>query len=172
MSATGFLEEFGPRALVTGASSGIGASFARELAQAKMDLTLVARRADRLHALARKLTAQHGVHVDVIQADLSDPDAPARGDRRRARDNGRLRRARDRRARLLLRVGRRALARGLGLELLLGRRGIEILPADDDQRREDDGKDEVLVVMLHGQFHRLAAFPPVCSLFKAVLMSF
>jgi uncharacterized protein len=47
-------------------------------AQAKLDLTLVARRADRLHALAEELTAQYGVQVDVVEADLSDPAAPAR----------------------------------------------------------------------------------------------
>lgn len=78
MKATDFLEEYGPRALVTGASSGIGASFARVLAKARMDLTLVARRTERLHALAGELSADHGVRVDVIGVDLSDSEAPAR----------------------------------------------------------------------------------------------
>jgi uncharacterized protein len=60
-------------ALVTGASSGIGEQFARELAAAGTDLILVARRADLLTALAEELAAQHGVRADVLTADLSEP---------------------------------------------------------------------------------------------------
>ncbi len=59
------------RALITGASSGIGLSFARQLAQKGFNLILLARRKERLHAIADELESQHSIHCDIIQADLS-----------------------------------------------------------------------------------------------------
>lgn len=63
------------RAVITGASGGIGADFARILAEKKMDLFLVARRTEQLETLAAALRAQFGIKVEVLSLDLCSPDA-------------------------------------------------------------------------------------------------
>lgn len=62
--------------LITGASSGIGLELARLFAKDGDGLVLVARRKDRLDALAAELTGAHGVPVKTLALDLSSPDAP------------------------------------------------------------------------------------------------
>src|SRR5215208_4466129 len=64
-------------ALVTGASSGIGAELARVLAREGYDVTLVARREERLRELAAELERENGVQAEVAPHDLNDPEARA-----------------------------------------------------------------------------------------------
>jgi len=69
-----FKERYGPWALITGASSGIGAEFARQLAVLGLNVAIVARRISRLEELAQYLRDKNDIQVKVIAADLSQPD--------------------------------------------------------------------------------------------------
>lgn len=60
-------------ALITGASSGIGAEFARKLAEQGFDLILVARRKEKLETLSNELQEKYSINVEVLVADLSKP---------------------------------------------------------------------------------------------------
>ncbi|MFG1610573.1 SDR family NAD(P)-dependent oxidoreductase [Actinoplanes sp. NPDC049265] len=69
---------FGPWAVVTGASAGIGREFARQLAANGLNLVLVARRTEILTVLAQELEREHKVRCRVVAADLADPAEPHR----------------------------------------------------------------------------------------------
>jgi hypothetical protein len=71
-----------PTALITGASSGIGRLYAIKLAERGHDLVLVARREDRLRALADELAAAHSVRAEVLPADLESDEGIARVEQR------------------------------------------------------------------------------------------
>lgn len=64
--------KFGPWAVVTGASSGIGQEFARQLAASRLNLVLAARRLPLLEALGRQLSTEFGVQYRAVEVDLSD----------------------------------------------------------------------------------------------------
>jgi hypothetical protein len=68
-----FSQKYGPWSIVTGASSGIGEQFAHLLAAEGLNVILVARRGDRLEALAEGLVERHGIEAEVIALDLSKP---------------------------------------------------------------------------------------------------
>jgi short-subunit dehydrogenase len=69
------IASYGPWAVVTGASSGIGRAFAEHLAAAGLDLVLAARSTDRLETLGKALSHRHGSAYRVVTVDLSRPDA-------------------------------------------------------------------------------------------------
>lgn len=68
------IASYGPWVVITGASSGIGAAFAENLAAAGLNLVLAARRTERLESLGSSLTRTHGVEHRVVTVDLSRPD--------------------------------------------------------------------------------------------------
>ena len=65
---------FGPWAVVTGASSGIGLAMAREAARRGLDVVLVARRIDELETVAAELRTEHAIATRVVALDLALPD--------------------------------------------------------------------------------------------------
>jgi short-subunit dehydrogenase len=73
-----FVRRYGPWAVVTGASEGIGLAFARNLAARGLNIVLTARRVDLLDALSKQLAAEHHVECLVHAADLTGPDAVQR----------------------------------------------------------------------------------------------
>ncbi len=74
----GFAGQYGPWALIAGASEGTGAAFARRLAQQGINLLLVARRPDPLDALASELESEHDIETRTASVDLTSYDAPAK----------------------------------------------------------------------------------------------
>jgi len=72
-----FARRYGPWAVVTGASEGIGREFAIDLARRGLHLVLVARREALLHTLAADLSQRHGIECRVIAADMADAGAVA-----------------------------------------------------------------------------------------------
>jgi len=78
-----------PTVFITGASTGIGATYAERFAQRGHDLVLVARDRSRLEALAGRLRTQHGIAVDVLPADLTQ-QADLAAVEARLRDDARI----------------------------------------------------------------------------------
>ena len=72
-----FAEQYGPWAVVAGASVGIGAEFCRQIAAEGVNVVLVSRSADKLEALASELRTDHGIETRVAAADLAVPGAEA-----------------------------------------------------------------------------------------------
>jgi len=71
-------EKYGPLALIAGASEGIGAAYAHQLASAGINLILIARRKEPLERFAAELATQYGIDTICIQEDLAAPDAAIR----------------------------------------------------------------------------------------------
>ncbi|MEJ1197549.1 SDR family NAD(P)-dependent oxidoreductase [Streptomyces sp. CCNWLW238] len=106
-------------ALITGASSGLGAEFAAQLAARGHDLVLVARSEDRLTALAERLVAEHGVRAHVLVQDLAEPDAARQ-------------------------VAGRLAARGLSVDLLVNNAGFGTCGRFEDIAADRD-HDQLMV---------------------------
>lgn len=69
-----FKSYFGPWAIVTGASSGIGVEFAKQIAERGLNIVLTARRVERMEALAEEIRSSYKVEVRVVGLDLTKPD--------------------------------------------------------------------------------------------------
>ena len=69
-----FFHKYGPWAVVTGASSGIGAEFCRQLAAMGLNIVMVSRRREQMETLAQEITKQHPIHIIIIPADLARED--------------------------------------------------------------------------------------------------
>src|SRR5258707_1295010 len=67
------IASYGPWAVITGASSGIGEAFAGQLAAAGLNLVLSARSTSKLEALGQALAGSHGISYRVVTVDLGDP---------------------------------------------------------------------------------------------------
>src|SRR5689334_7664931 len=74
----GFVEKYGRWAVVAGASEGIGAALADQLASRGMDLVLIARNGPLLDEVATRARGDHGVQTRVVVGDLTDPGAGAK----------------------------------------------------------------------------------------------
>src|SRR5690606_16365914 len=72
-----FAGRYGPWAVVTGASQGLGAEYAEQLAARGLNVVVVARSADKLEALAQDLRERYGVEVKAVPADLSTREGVA-----------------------------------------------------------------------------------------------
>jgi short-subunit dehydrogenase len=70
-----FPQQYGPWALITGASSGIGREYALQLAAEGLNVAVLARRKERLESLVQEIEATHQVETRIIVADLTTPDA-------------------------------------------------------------------------------------------------
>lgn len=77
-NARGFASRYGPWAVIAGASEGIGAAFARGVAERGANVALVARRSGPLEAVARALSSEHGIEARTVATDLADPEAADR----------------------------------------------------------------------------------------------
>src|SRR5271165_1105083 len=73
-----YSQKYGPWAVITGASDGTGAAYARQLAALGLNLVLIARRPEPLAALAAELEAAHGVRTRTASIDLYQPGAGER----------------------------------------------------------------------------------------------